>query len=604
MQTGVHTVDLKGIGHPCPLDSSISPSIDLNRLSHPHWKIPRRPPPALGPRHCTDNSELSLDPERQNEVVAPCEGSSPESPILAQSTPDSPVLNALPLLPFDEEEADGSDLPAEFLLHSLPSVPARDGEELPAVDTAVDAAIGGAEGPLAIETAESIPAMDAADAPPVIGSAESPLAIETTDSIPAMDGANASPEIGSADAPLAIDGAQSLLAVDNADAPRPIGSAESPLTIEIAESIPAMDSANASPEIGGADATLAVDGSESSVMDSANASPEIGGADAPLAIDGAESLLAVDNANAPPGIGSAESPLAVDGDELTPTIGSAVQRDSSDHPDFDILSDSADESPPCDSPLPDGCLGQLGWEVSLQTLLAEYAVSIVEDLPPDCFAKFHADGFAWLSLLDVPRDVDLAYLNAMAETQSVHVFVRCPEVPFFFTETNQFRELLDGANPSIFNSYCRSQPSETLRRVFHSPSEYAGSEFAAILLTLPGLRLLCRETPHCDAYRRLLSQQALQWGSFSVLEVVCEVGEIIAWKYVGEGSRILVCVNPSTEEARARISCSDGPEPTDADVVRVQKCLTDTVVMCDAQELRVRGLLVILRPSEAQIFQY
>jgi hypothetical protein len=240
-------------------------------------------------------------------------------------------------------------------------------------------------------------------------------------------------------------------------------------------------------------------------------------------------------------------------------------------------SDSASEI----SPFPPGCVGQLGWEVGLQTLLAEYSVAGVGELPPECFSKFHADGFSWLSLPDLPPDADLAELNAVAERQGVRVFVRGSDMQRFFAGSNQFRVLLGRGDPAVFPA-----------------------EFAASLLTLPGLRVLCSDTPHCDAYRRLLSRNALQWGTFSVLEVACESGEMVAWKYAGDESRILVCANCSTNQARAHISCPDAPALAEGDAIRVYMWLADTFILCTVQDLRAQGLPVCLKPFEAQIFEY
>jgi hypothetical protein len=90
-QTGVHAVNLKDVGVPDRIDLTLSGDIDYKRLSHAHWKIPKRiSRPSSAARHPIETSETTP----------------PHSPVPAQS---SPVFD-----PFWQLEEDKSgDLPIE-----------------------------------------------------------------------------------------------------------------------------------------------------------------------------------------------------------------------------------------------------------------------------------------------------------------------------------------------------------------------------------------------------------------------------------------------------------------------------------------------------------
>jgi hypothetical protein len=79
---------------------------------------------------------------------------------------------------------------------------------------------------------------------------------------------------------------------------------------------------------------------------------------------------------------------------------------------------------------------------------------------------------------------------------------------------------------------------------------------------------------------------------------------MIAWKYSGETSRILVCVNPGTERAIAASLCLDAPNVTKGEFIKAFELVMGSTFRHIPQEMRTEGLKVILHSGEVQIFEY
>jgi hypothetical protein len=412
---------------------------------------------------------------------------------------------------------------------ALPDIGSADAS--PVIDNiGVSPAIEGAETPPDIDNVDPSPSIERADAPPEIDSVDRSPAIDKADASPMFDSAVTPPEIDnigvspvtdSADAPPDIDNADASPVIDNIGVSPTIASCDAPPDIDSVDPSPPTERADAPPEIISIGASPGIDVADpppdidnvdvSPAKESADRLPDIDSIGASPTTDNADPLPDIDSVDASPAndtggtspltpkaysaIERADTSPAIDipsafdprdflSDAEVPADGDVVQDVSLDEPEFSIslpedtaLSDFCDEDPawknPDEAPLPDGCLGNLGWEVTFQTLLVEYSVSKIEELPPDCFCKCRADGFSWLSLPDLPPETDLTDVNAIAKPQGIHVFIRSPEVHFYFAEKGQLRALLGSDNRASFQTYISGRRPESLWTVLHSPSEYA-----------------------------------------------------------------------------------------------------------------------------------
>ena len=149
---------------------------------------------------------------------------------------------------------------------------------------------------------------------------------------------------------------------------------------------------------------------------------------------------------------------------------------------------------------------------------------------------------------------------------------------------------------------------------------------SAALLTLPGIRLFyfhqwlgymnqvdvnlrrCFK-PSTNAtiaqfYKRLfriLDTNAIRYGNWYPL-VVHNSESIIAWKWIKDDQHILVTVNINNVKSGGWIICDDVPE--NQKEVQFRELITHTIFMRNPNEMKSKGLNVILDEYQTQIFEY
>lgn len=134
---------------------------------------------------------------------------------------------------------------------------------------------------------------------------------------------------------------------------------------------------------------------------------------------------------------------------------------------------------------------------------------------------------------------------------------------------------------------------------------------AAMLLTLPGMRVIdFTEIQLVDLVLIVLCKKAVRRGVFSFVNYK-STGNTFAWKYTRGKQHILIVANFDTRQTTTTIICDDCPEPIksgkgkkDNGKVAFVDILSQTTYLRDPEEMRTKGLNVILYEYEAQIFEY
>lgn len=134
---------------------------------------------------------------------------------------------------------------------------------------------------------------------------------------------------------------------------------------------------------------------------------------------------------------------------------------------------------------------------------------------------------------------------------------------------------------------------------------------AAMLLTLPGMRVIdFTEIQLVDLVLIVLCKKAVRRGVFSFVNYK-STGNTFAWKYTRGKQHILIVANFDTRQTTTTIICDDCPEPIksgkgkkDNGKVAFVDILSQTTYLRDPEEMRTKGLNVILYEYEVQIFEY
>jgi hypothetical protein len=241
--------------------------------------------------------------------------------------------------------------------------------------------------------------------------------------------------------------------------------------------------------------------------------------------------------------------------------------------------------------------GQICYEISVPSLLAQTGAATVEAVPRSFYAGLRADRVSWVILTEFPESADLAAVRATASLEHVKVATGYPEG---FTSDEQLSGTLRSGDGAAFTSAVSALSQDELIHLLHAEALAEDSEIPLAMLALPGLRVLGNESRHA---RRFLANNTLLNGTFSIPDVVPVSGTIVAWKYSAT-SRILVCVNPTEQRAVALIPCPDAPDPVKGKMLKVFELVMDSTFRRDPNFLRSSGLYVILHAGEVQIFEY
>jgi hypothetical protein len=166
----------------------------------------------------------------------------------------------------------------------------------------------------------------------------------------------------------------------------------------------------------------------------------------------------------------------------------------------------------------------------------------------------------------------------------------------------EFKQYLAGAEEAARLSAIR-RPAFDLQ--FNARS--AATARAALLL-LPGFRVFqASDLQVADRLLDVLALKAVKRGSFSLPTVhhTSEPAVAVAWKYVYGSEHVLVTVNFTNSHAVADIVCEDAPDVAEgAATIPVWELLTRTKYERSPEQMRTKGLTIILYEYEIQIFRY
>lgn len=313
---------------------------------------------------------------------------------------------------------------------------------------------------------------------------------------------------------------------------------------------------------------------------------------------------------------------------------------------WEILDNSEDDG---NDTRPSNCgLGPSGSsEICLEISASELSSLNLESVEVPEYERIRADGFSWIFITGIPPGTNLDVVSRTVKSAGLRLMtdylspesaryadgVRCGQDELFLrrqlpklvligrSEGDGFDyiydskpyELLCAGDTTNFAEYIQWQEPEQLRHFLHY-SEQDGLYFnersaftaTAAMLMLPGMKVIRkRDLPLCEPILRLLQKKSVTRGVMSVVEASNKTGNMAVWKYTRGRQHILICVNFSNFHCFADILCEDAPDPDDEDGrIPVLELITDTTFMRDVQELRTKGLTVILYEYQIQIFEY
>lgn len=313
---------------------------------------------------------------------------------------------------------------------------------------------------------------------------------------------------------------------------------------------------------------------------------------------------------------------------------------------WEILDNSEDDG---NDTRPSNCgLGPNGSsEIVLEISASELSSLNLESVEVVEYERIRADGFSWIFITGIPPGTNLDVVSRTVKSAGLRLMtdyispesaryadgVRCGQDELFLrrqlpklvligrTEGDGFDyiydskpyELLCAGDTTNFAEYIQWQEPEQLRHFLHY-SEQDGLYFnersaftaTAAMLMLPGMKVIRkRDLSLCEPILRLLQKKSVTRGVMSVVEASNKTGNMAVWKYTRGRQHILICVNFSNFHCFADILCEDAPDPDDEDGrIPVLELITDTTFMRDVQELRTKGLTVILYEYQIQIFEY
>ena len=313
---------------------------------------------------------------------------------------------------------------------------------------------------------------------------------------------------------------------------------------------------------------------------------------------------------------------------------------------WEILDNSEDDG---NDTRPSNCgLGPNGSsEICLEISASELSSLNLESVEVVEYERIRADGFSWIFITGIPPGTNLDVVSRTVKSAGLRLMtdylspeaaryadgVRCGQDELFLrrqlpklvligrSEGDGFDyiydskpyELLCAGDTTNFAEYIQWQEPEQLRHFLHY-SEQDGLYFnersaftaTAAMLMLPGMKVIRkRDLSLCEPILRLLQKKSVTRGVMSVVEASNKTGNMAVWKYTRGRQHILICVNFSNFHCFADILCEDAPDPDDEDGrIPVLELITDTTFMRDVQELRTKGLTVILYEYQIQIFEY
>jgi hypothetical protein len=242
-------------------------------------------------------------------------------------------------------------------------------------------------------------------------------------------------------------------------------------------------------------------------------------------------------------------------------------------------------------------VGELGYEVDACDLAQSFSVSGVELVPKNYFEALRSRGVSRLFLTNFPENGNLEAVQARGSSVGVVVSIGIPDT---YSKDPEFARLLEESSPGEFMRYLGSIAHEQLLHTIHLPGECSSEALSTALLLLPGLKIVRDETTMASAVLGLLAHEAVRSGTFSIPEIRPIAGEIVAWKYSGQTTRILVCANALDQQCEAAILCAD----VGAAHVEVFEWLMDSRSGRQVHELRSQELHVVLPLGTIQIFEY
>jgi hypothetical protein len=255
--------------------------------------------------------------------------------------------------------------------------------------------------------------------------------------------------------------------------------------------------------------------------------------------------------------------------------------------------------------------------VAVAEALRRTSAESIEAIPASFYSSIRRQGFDSLFLLDVPEGADFALVQSTAEAEGLTV-VGCPTIDESATEPialppDPITGLQYTYDPTLVQTLRASHWQEFLAILegpnadFNRLVHFATRPFnlSAGLLLLPGLRVIRpAEDRRSAALLRLLLRPSVRVGDFSIPESTRSFGEMATWKYASQNDRVLVCFNFVDSHAVADIVCPDAPDAVRDDLIDVVEMLSETIYRRDPEEMRTKGLHVILHEYELQIFTY
>jgi hypothetical protein len=104
-----------------------------------------------------------------------------------------------------------------------------------------------------------------------------------------------------------------------------------------------------------------------------------------------------------------------------------------------------------------------------------------------------------------------------------------------------------------------------------------------------------------DRLFRVLRRPAVRDGEFGV-KAISGSDTILAWKWAKGDEHVLVAVNFSPHTSGGDVVCEDAPMT--GDTVPVVDLMDDVVYPRDPNEMRSKGLCIVLGPFQGQIMSY
>jgi hypothetical protein len=256
-------------------------------------------------------------------------------------------------------------------------------------------------------------------------------------------------------------------------------------------------------------------------------------------------------------------------------------------------------------------------------------VGTIQEVPVSYYEGLHTRGFSWVFITNCPADADVDVVRRVVRTAGLKLLVDRtedtdepnesivpladnPDGAFPYTYDPTPLELLRSGRWDEFVRYLKS-PAIPLDCMVHF-SVRAGLEFSersvfvatAALLLLPGLRIVrSSDWDRVGQLLPILLRTPLVSGDVLIPYVDHIFNRMGVWKYATKEERVLVCLNFTDEHAVATVLCPDAPDAQEGlDKIEFLELLQDTTFRRVPDEVRTRGLHVILREYEMQVFAY